>query len=72
LFNKFYTVLREYIISKAPIEPEIKGRINVINDQESCPETIETVLEKLNQLIQIVQENKVEIEELKMKFSVVK
>ena len=60
-------VLREYIISKTPIEPEIKGRINIINDvdPESCPETIETVLEKLNQLTQIVQENKKEIEELK-------
>ena len=60
-------VLREYIITKTPIEPEIKGRINIINDvdPESCPETIETVLEKLNQLTQIVQENKEEIEELK-------
>ena len=60
-------ILREYIISKTPVEPEIKGRINIINDvdPESCPETIETVLEKLNQLTQIVQENKKEIEELK-------
>ena len=67
MFNKFYTVLREYIISKTPIEPEIKGRINILNDvdPELCPETIETVLEKLNQLTQIVQENKEQIEELK-------
>ena len=60
-------ILKEYIIFKTPIEPEIKGRINILNnvDPESCPETIETVLEKLNELTQIVQENKEEIEELK-------
>ena len=65
-FISGHVIFKLYVIKSTNWKPP-KGRINIINDvdPESCPETIETVLEKLNQLTQIVQENKKEIEELK-------
>ena len=50
------------------IEPKKKGRITLINnfeEQEGCPQTLETLLEKIDELNKKVQANTKEIFELK-------
>ena len=50
------------------IEPKKKGRIMLINnfeEQEDCPQTLETLLEKIDELNKKVQANTKEILELK-------